>query len=168
MLWRKTVSKDQMGQQLWLLCCDFADKFCMEFRPKLQAEGFLQDSSSDRVFMFEAMLLHLWVISLAFDEDRPVLDVLHNFAANWYATQNHGQTSGRLNERYASYNKAFYQDAELHAKGLSPQVLADTTLQCLLQNEKHGMDCVITDEVGLAIMNTYTAVKNCRAKFKTR
>ena len=160
-----------MGQQLWLFCCDCADNFCTNFRPKLQAEGFLQNSNADRLFMCEAMQLHLWIISCALGiKDRDVIDVLANFAINSGLAHHQGHASKTMRDRFVLYDQAFSEDRELLAKGCSASatVLADTALQCLLQNENYERNCVISVEVALSLLSAFGAVKDVRAKFKIR
>jgi hypothetical protein len=169
MWWNKTISKEEMGKKLWQFCCDSAENFCLSFRPKLQAKGFLKSPMSDRTFMDEAVKLHLWIISRMLElTNSDVLVVLNNFAVNSGIVHHQGQTSQTLRERYALYDQAASKDMELQNKGLTPTFLAKTALQYLVNNKTLDSDFIIESEVHLTLCDTMRAVSKLESDFKIR
>ena len=158
---KKGVSAEIYGQQLWQFCCDCAEKFCLNYRPKLQAEGFLRNPTEDRIFMDEAMRLHLWVISRALGaNDRNILDALHNHA--------HGQSfvnSISIVQLYAIYDKAASEEMELFDKELAQPLLAITVLQYLVGNKAHS-EIVIAMEIHIDIQILIGVVRQTRSEFR--
>jgi hypothetical protein len=124
MWWKKTVGTEEMGRGLWELCCNVAEEFCANLRPKLQSKGFLRDPAEDRKFMLEAMQLHIWIISLALEKDGSVLDVVHKIFGNWDATQQQGDASRTVEKRFAMFCNVLpsilarrgYADSGTHAE----------------------------------------------------
>ena len=171
MWWKKTVSKEEVGQALWQLCCNFAEDFCINLRPKLQAEGFLRDPAKERVFMEESIVVHFWIIWSVLNTDRAVLDVLNNFFNNWDIDQNQARVSERLQERFQLYIEAVSKDKELHARGLPPTEFACTALQCLLNDGKpieRNIGIFILTEVDSRLSSTFPAVRKFREELKIR
>jgi hypothetical protein len=162
-LFKRQISPQECGHQWWLFCCNCADKFCMNYRPKLKAAGYLQNPTADRLFMDEAMRLHLWIISRSLGAaDREVLDVMHNHA--------HGLTivNGKtFPELYAIYDKAASKEMELQDAGLRQPVLAMTVIQYLVNDKAHS-EVVIAMEIHIDIDIVINAVRKTRSEFKIR
>lgn len=178
MWWKKTITKEEMGQQLWLLCCKCDGDFCSKLKPKFKAKGFLRNAEEDALFAFESTILHVWLFSLALneDQDRPILDVLHySFSRaceemgrtdkERSQTQAYGEETAK--KRFQLYYKAFSKDKELRSKGLSTTVLADTAIKCLVPVENSG-SFLIAWEVDCLIHATIKAVRNLRKEFRVR
>lgn len=170
-----------MGQLLWQRCCYSAEDFCTHLRPKLQEKGFLRDPAEDDVFVFEAMQLHVWLISLACNEDkyRHVLDVFHYIfhracgesgSTDIERAQFQAHADETAQKRFPLYYKAFSKDKELQAKGLTPTVLARTALRCLLNSEKDWPDTgfEILSEVHFTLSATIKALRSVMAEFTIR
>lgn len=162
-LFKKQVTAEAYGHQMWLLCCDWSEKFCLNYRPKLRSAGYLQNPTEDRVFMEEAMRLYLWIISRTLGvEDRNVLDALHNHA--------HGLNivnSKTLCELYAIYDKAASEEMELQDKGVGQAVLAMTALQCLVNDTAYN-DYIIAIEVHIDIDIIIKVSREMRSQFKIK
>ena len=162
-LFKKQVTAEAYGHQLWLLCCDWSEKFCLNYRPKLRLAGYLQNPTEDRVFMDEAMRLHLWIISYALGvENRNVLDALHNHA--------HGLNivnSKTLREIYAIYNTAASKEMELQDAGLTQPALGMTAIQYLVNNKAHTED-ITAMLVRIEIEDVINAVRKMRMEVKIR
>ncbi len=158
---KKGVSAEIYGQQLWQFCCNCAEKFCREYRPKLEAAGYLRSPSEKRAFMDEAMRLHLWIISRSLGaSDRKILDVLHNHA--------HGLNSvgGKtFHDLYSIYDRAASEEMELQDQGHPHPLLAVTALQTLVGN-KNFTDIVIAMEIHIDIQTLIGAVRQTRSEFR--
>ena len=80
-IFKKQVTPKVYAHGLWLFCADCAEKFYLNYNPKLQAAGHLKNPTEDKIFMAESMRLHLWSASQALGVgNRNVLDELHNHA----------------------------------------------------------------------------------------
>jgi hypothetical protein len=162
-LFKKKVTVEEYGHQMWLFCCDCADKFCLDYRPKLQQAGYLKSSNADRHFMEEAMRLHLWIISRALgNEDRNILDVLHSHA--------HGLNlvnSRTLSDLYAIYDHAALKYNDLRGNGVEQPVIAMTALKCLVNDDAYS-DCVVELLVQIDINYTSNAVRKIRSEFTVK
>jgi hypothetical protein len=166
-LFKKKVTNEEYGHQMWLFCCDSTKAFCLNFRPKLQAEGFLKNPIADRKFMDEAMLLHLWILSHALGiENRKILDVLHNFAMAFIVEQQGKQVS--ITDRYELYDQATSKDMELQNKQPTPTMLAKTAFKCLVNNKNSDINFFILTELHLTLYSTIRVVRKLRGDVKIR
>ena len=162
-LFKKKVTVEEFGHQMWLFCCDCAEKFCLDYRPQLQAAGYLKNPTADRLFMEEAMRLHLWIISRALgNEDRNILDMLHNHAHGLYFVN-----SRTLSDLYEIYDHAAIKSDDLRGKGIGQPVVAMTALKYLV-NDNAYTDCVLEPLVHIDINMTFNAVRKVRSEFIIR
>ena len=165
-LFKKKVTAQEYGHQMWLFCCDSAENFYVTFKPKFQAEGYLKNPTTDRKFMDEAMHLHIWIISCALGiENRNVLDVVNNFAMTFITEQQGKQVS--IRDRYALYYQAYSKDMEelQKSKYAWPQGLGKAALQCLV-NYKSPSPEFIEMEVQVTLLDTMNVVRKMRADVK--
>jgi hypothetical protein len=142
-LFKKRVTAEKYGHQMWLFCCDSAENFYLSLKPKFQAEKYLKDPTADKMFINETIILHYWMISWVLNKDTVILDVLKNYF--WSApvgldiqlTQT--QPIETITKRFGRYSEAFSQDLEASSRGLSSARLPRIVLQCLV-NEKSDTD----------------------------
>jgi hypothetical protein len=163
-LFKKKITAKEYGHQMWLLCCDFAEQFCLNFRPKLQAAGYLQNPTEDRKFMDEAMHLHIWIISCSFGaENHNVLEVVNNYAMNFIIEQQGKKVS--IRDRYALYYQAYSKDMEeiQRSKNAWPRELGKTALQCLINYKSHSPEFIEID-VQTVILGAINQVREMRNK----
>jgi len=168
---QKRITKEEMGQGLWEICCQLSNDFCTNLRPEFQAKSFLQNSAADNLFLLESVKLHLWIISFALNNDRAVLDVLHNIFVSWAPSWS-PKAAENLSARFALYNKAFLKDEELHTKGAVAVELTHAALQCLLNDGKPseqigfvGLGSLLITEVQGMISVTFPSVREFRSEF---
>jgi hypothetical protein len=165
---KKEVTAENYGHQLWLFCCDSAEKFYLTFKPKLQAEGYLQNSVADRKFMDETMHLNLWIISCAFGaENHNVLEVVNNYAMNFIIEQQGKQIS--IRDRYALYYQSYSKDIEeiQKSKYAAPRELGKTALQCLVNYKSHSPE-FIEIEIEMALFEAINTVRKMRSETKIK
>lgn len=165
-LFKKRVTAEKYGHQMWLFCCDSAENFYVTFKPKFQAEGYLKTPTEDRKFMDEAMHLYIWIISCALGtENRNVLDVVNNYAMDFIIEQQGKQVS--IRDRYALYYQAYSKDMEDLKKGswTNPTGLGKTALKCLVDYKSHS-EAFIEIEVEMALLGTINVVRKMRADVK--
>jgi len=156
-----------MGQALWQLCCESAEDFCTNLRPKLQVKGFLLDPAKDNMFMCQAIIVHFWIIWSALNKDRAVLDVFNNFFNGWLITQQ-ARVLETVQARFAMYHETLAKDEDLAARGLMPMAFATTALQCLLDNENSAerpVGFMILSEVGIRLSSNFPAIRKFREQF---
>jgi hypothetical protein len=161
MWWKKKISQGEMAEALWQICCDSAEDFCTKLRPQLEAEGFLSTTAEHHRFNLEAMQLHLWIITLVFGADGPILDLLHKTFINWDMTLQQGRASATVKQRFALYDQAFAQDEKLPF----PRKLAEAALQCLLDRRNPIKSFTILSDVHYRLLSILQAVQKCRGRF---
>jgi len=167
-LFKRKVTVEEYGHQMWLFCCDSAEQFCLHFRPQLQAEGYLKNPTADRKFMDEAMLLHLWIIYCAFGaENHNVLEVVNNYAMNFITEQQCKKAS--IRDRFALYYQAYSKDIEeiQKSKYAWPTGIGKTALQCLVNYKSPTREFIETEVEGI-IMGAINQVREMRADVKIR
>lgn len=162
-IFKKQVTASVYAHETWLFCCNCAEKFCLEYRPKLQEVGYIQNPSANKLFMDETMRLHLWIISRALGaENRDILDALHNHA--------HGLNfvnSVSLRDLYAIYDTVASRERELQDAGVGWPLLAKAAIQRLV-NDSNFSDVVIPMLVHVDIQIVISAVRETRSRFKIR
>jgi hypothetical protein len=180
MWWKttKTISEEEMGKELWLICNSLAEKFHATFAPMLKSQGFLSNAAAESDFAFENVLLHLWLISAVFANDDGVSAVFHRTFAEANATvgssdEERTRFQGQVNEitdqRFALYWKAFSKDEEGRAKGLILKNLPKTALECLVKQNLPNADWLTTSAIGLWLsVDAITYVQKAKTQFKIR
>jgi hypothetical protein len=164
MWWKKTISNEEVAHVLWQNCCESAEDFCTNFRPKLQAQGFLTNPAENSHFNLEAMQLYHWANWLTFGDKAPVLSLLAKMFANWDRTQQQGRASKTSQQRCDLYYQAYLQDE----KRPHPTKLAEAVLQCLLNTQKPVKSFLLTAEVHLRIYGHVQGLLKLRAQFNIR
>ena len=166
-IFKKKVTAKEYGHQLWLFCCDCAEKFCLDFRPILQEAGYLKNPSEDIKFREEAMHLHIWIISCALGvENSNILDVVNNYAMLFIIEQQGKQVS--IRDRYALYYNAYSKDMEeMQNEGAWPRELGKTALQCLV-NYNSVSSNIIEAEVEATILGAINHVRKVRSEIKIK
>jgi hypothetical protein len=165
-LFKKKVTVQEYGHQTWLFCCDSAESFYLQFKPKFQAEGYLNNPMADRKFMDESMHLHIWVVFCALGkENRNVLDVVSSFAMDFNMEQQDKQVS--IRDRYDLYYQAYSKDMEeLQINKCSwPRGLGKTAIQCLV-NYKSLSSEFLEMEVQVALLENINTVRKIRNEVK--
>jgi len=162
-LFKKSASAEVYGHQMWLLCCEFAERFCNDYGPQLKAAGFLRKPKEDVVFQDEAMRLHLWLISRALGmQDRNVLDALHNHAHDLTIVDDI-----HITNLYALYDQAAAIDNERQANGIHT-FLSETVFQRLINTKKPNPDPIIEAQIQISINIIVKVVRDMRSEFKIK
>jgi hypothetical protein len=170
MWFKKSITKQDMGQALWKLCCDFSEDFCTTFRPKFQANGYLQDATKDRAFISEAIIVHFCLIWYTLIEEQEVLKVFNGFHNSWLITME-PRLVAVMQKRIETYFEAMAIDEELLQKGLLPGKLAITAVDCLLNEGKPheaNVSFTLSNEVQLSLWSTIPSIRKFRDEFTIR
>lgn len=166
---KKQITKEKMGQELWQLCCDAAEEFCIYFRPKFQELGFLSTPIKDTAFMNEVMMLHLWIISSVLgSEDSEVLDILHNNFRSFHPAAYNPTAAGNIRERYEHYHEAQLLDMKLDTKETPSYMVPWAALQCLLNDGKpieENFNLKLVTETNRFIYLTSGRIRKKRGEF---
>lgn len=132
-LFQKKATAKDFGHQMWLYCVNNAEQFCLDFRPQLQAAGYVRNPNEDRRFMDEAIHLHIWIIFCALGNDKSndkALEEFNNYAMTFIMSQNARQVS--IQERCKTYYQAYAKDMEVLQNGGTSMNMAITAIKCLI------------------------------------
>lgn len=163
------ISAEEMAQGLFKMCGTFTEDLYSNLTPKLQAEGFLCESTEKDAFALDAMQLYIWLTSYVCADDRPVLNVLHNMFTTWDAENFQGRGSQTMQDRFALYTEATHRDLEVRAKGITPTGLATAALQCLLNKpDEMSFGLRIRLELVGRLWSAFPTVEKFRVQFKIR
>ena len=139
-LFKKEVTAKECGHQMWQLCVDFTEQFCLRIRPELQAAGYVKNPIEDRKFMEETLHLHIWIIFCALGnktENDMILEVFNDCAMPFISEQQRKQVS--IQERCKNYYQAYSKHIEALQNGGVSIDMAKTALPCLVVNYKVGL-----------------------------